>query len=72
MLVVGEARSFSELAREENITDAYIRRIMPLAYLSPKIIEAILNGSHPPHWTIDTLCDVVSQDWSSQRTTLRL
>jgi hypothetical protein len=43
----GQAESITDLAEQENVTDAYICRLLPLTCLAPDIIEAILDGRQP-------------------------
>jgi hypothetical protein len=40
----GETRSFTDLAEQEGVTDAYICRLLPWISLAPDIVEAILDG----------------------------
>ena len=35
------------LAREANVEPSYVSRVIRLAFLSPKVVEAILSGRHP-------------------------
>lgn len=35
------------LAREANVEPSYVSRVIRLAFLSPKVVEAILSGQHP-------------------------
>src|SRR5712672_2920661 len=42
--VSGRARSLQELAKRDGISRRYIRRLIGLAFLSPELIEAILQG----------------------------
>jgi hypothetical protein len=34
----------TDLAKQENVTDAYVCRLLPLTCLAPNIVEAILDG----------------------------
>jgi site-specific DNA recombinase len=43
----GRVNSFEEIARSENKVERHIRHLAPLAFVSPRIIEAIANGSAP-------------------------
>jgi hypothetical protein len=43
----GQARSITDLAEQEGVTDAYVCRLLPLTCLAPDIIEAILDGRQP-------------------------
>jgi hypothetical protein len=40
----GQANSITDLAQQEGVTDAYVRRLLPLTCLAPDLLEAILNG----------------------------
>jgi hypothetical protein len=41
----GQAKSITDLAEQEGVTDAYVRRLLPLTCLAPSIVEAILDGA---------------------------
>jgi hypothetical protein len=43
-LATGRARSLQELAKRDGISRRYIRRLVRLAFLSPQLVEAILQG----------------------------
>ena len=43
----GRAKSISDLAEQEGVTDAYVCRLLPLTCLAPDIVEAILDGQRP-------------------------
>jgi len=40
----GKAKSITDLAAQERVTDAYVCRLLPLTCLAPDIVEAILDG----------------------------
>jgi hypothetical protein len=42
-----QARSITDLAEQEGVTDAYVCRLLPLTCLAPDIVEAILDGRQP-------------------------
>src|SRR5437899_559630 len=46
-LATSRARSLQELAKRNGISRRYIRRLIGLAFLSPELIEAILQGRQP-------------------------
>ena len=46
-LVSGRARSLQELAKRDGISRRYIRRLVGLTFLSPQLVEAILQGRQP-------------------------
>jgi hypothetical protein len=43
----GRAKSITDLAEHEGVTDAYACRLLPLTCLAPDILEAILDGRQP-------------------------
>jgi hypothetical protein len=43
----GHAGSITDLAEQEGVTVAYVCRLLPLTWLAPDIIEAILDGRRP-------------------------
>ena len=67
-LETGKVESVNELARNSRYSKRYIRRLLPLAFLSPDIIEAILQGTQPPHLTLGDLLDRhLPLSWEKQR-----
>jgi hypothetical protein len=43
----GQAKSITDLAEQEGVTDAYVCRLLPLTCLAPDILEVILDGRQP-------------------------
>ena len=41
------AKSITDLAEQEGVTNAYVCRLLPLTCLAPDIVEAILDGRQP-------------------------
>ena len=56
-LETGKAGSVNELVRNSRYSRRYIRRLLPLAFLSPDITEAILGGTQPAHLKLADLLD---------------
>ena len=52
-LVSGKVRSVSDLARREGIDGRLVRRLIPLGFLAPRIIEAIVEGRQPVELTVE-------------------
>lgn len=63
----GTYTSMEEMAAAENISPSYISRILRLSYLSPSIVEAILEGRHPAHLTMKDLLVPFPPEWEKQR-----
>lgn len=66
-LVTGRARSLQELAKRDGISRRYIRRLVGLAFLSPQLAEAILQGRQPVELTATRLTELdLPFDWAEQ------
>ena len=59
--------SIADIAKYENINPSFVSRILRLAYLSPTIVEAILDGKYPAHLTMKDLMEPFPMDWERQR-----
>ena len=67
-LATGRVRSLQELAKRDGITRRYIRRLVGLAFLSPQLVEAILEGRQPVELTATRLTEIdLPLDWTEQR-----
>ena len=47
-LLSRQVPSIRAIARQERIAPRYVRDLLPLVFLSPRIVEAILEGRQPP------------------------
>jgi DNA invertase Pin-like site-specific DNA recombinase len=66
-LATGHARSLQELAKRDGISRRYIRRLVGLAFLSPQLIEAILQGRQSVELTATRLTELdMPLDWIEQ------
>ena len=63
----GRIDSFEEIARGENKGERHIRRLIPLAFVSPRIVEAIANGSAPADLTVTSLTSALPHSWTKQQ-----
>ena len=67
MVDEGQVKSLAEIAEKENITASYVSRVFNLNFLSPKIVERILNGTHPRELRLTDLINKVNPDlWQEQ------
>jgi DNA invertase Pin-like site-specific DNA recombinase len=67
-LATGQALSLQALAARDGITRRYIRRLVGLAFLSPELVEAIVQGRQPVELTATRLTELdLPLDWSEQR-----
>jgi hypothetical protein len=65
----GRARSITDLAEQEGVTDAYVCRLLPLTCLAPDIVEAILDGRQPKGLRLAELLGNGPLGWEEQRHT---
>ncbi len=63
----GQARSITDLAAQEGVTDAYVCRLLPLTCLAPDMVEAVLDGRQPKGVILAELLRGIPFDWNEQR-----
>jgi DNA invertase Pin-like site-specific DNA recombinase len=61
-----------EIAAREGVNERFVRRLIPLAFLSPTIVEAIAEGRHPADLTGEALSRGIDipVEWDKQRVAL--
>jgi len=63
----GRARSITDLAEQEGVTDAYVCRLLPLTCLAPDIVETILDGRQRKGLTLAEMLGNGPRGWDEQR-----
>ena len=63
---VGAIGSFAEIAEREAQGERHIRVLAPLAFLSPRIIAAIVDGTAPADLTVTGLAKALPYSWAEQ------
>jgi hypothetical protein len=63
----GQAKSITDLAEQEGVTDAYVCQLLPLTCLAPDIVEAILDGRQPKGLRLAEVLGSGSIMWEEQR-----
>ena len=58
--------SFAEIARREGKVERHIRLLAPLAFVSPRIITAIIDGTVPADLTVTGLAKALPHSWAEQ------
>ena len=61
-----DGKTIQEIANGEKICVQYVRRILHLSFLSPKIVCSILNGTQPADCTLKKLLSIRTPDWHEQ------
>ncbi len=71
-LISGQVRSIGEIAKRERLTGRYVRRVMRLAFLAPRIVEVIAEGRQPADLTILAMTKRIELPplWSAQEQAL--
>ena len=65
-LVKDPAMNIGTIAKRENLAERHVRFLTPLAYLSPRIIEAIAEGRAPADLTVTRLVRNLPAIWVDQ------
>ena len=67
--VLAAAAQVTVIADRESVSARYVSRLLPLAFLAPDILEAILEGRHPADLSTARLTNRLDlpPDWASQR-----
>jgi hypothetical protein len=71
-VITGRAASFEDIAASEGLGVRHVRRLAPLAFLSPKIVQSIADGTAPSGLTVSFLTQALPHAWSAQEQTAGL
>ena len=61
-----DGKTTQEIANGEKVCVQYVRRILNLSFLSPKIVRSILSGTQPADCTLKKLLSIKSSNWQEQ------
>lgn len=64
--LIDGSSSIKDIAAREEMGDRNVRRLLPLACLSPTLIRAIADGTAPANLTITSLTAALPHDWATQ------
>jgi len=65
-ILTGKITSFEAIAETENLAVRHVRYLAPLAYLSPRIVTAIIDGAAPASLTVSNLARALPHSWAAQ------
>lgn len=68
-LTAGKIADIDAIAAAEGVTERYIRLVLPLAFLSPKVVTATIAGRIPASVTVTEL-GALQAEWQQQETVL--
>ena len=68
-IAFGDGKTVADLARREGVSPAYIKRLLPMAFLAPDIRAAIMEGKQPAELSAQRLTRLPSLPlaWEEQR-----
>ena len=69
---LGRIASFAEIAERESLGERRIRLLAPLAFLSPRVIAAIIDGTAPVDLTVTGLAQGLPDSWAEQERSIGL
>ena len=61
-----QGQSFAEIACREGKAERHVRRLTSLAFVSPRIITAIIDGTAPAAVTATALAGTLPYSWAEQ------
>jgi hypothetical protein len=65
-LAYGRTASFAAIARREGKVERHVRLLAPLAFVSPRIVSALLDGTAPADLTLTALAHALPYSWAEQ------
>jgi hypothetical protein len=63
---LGRVASFVEIAQREPVGERYIRQLASLAFVSPRVVAAIVEGGLPADLTVSSLAKMLPHSWAAQ------
>lgn len=55
LLLKGEAKSMTQIAKQNNLDLSWVSRVTALGFLAPDLIQLVMQGKQPAHWTVTYL-----------------
>jgi len=67
-LASGTAGSIREIAKRDKVVESEVTRILPLAFLSPRLVDSVLEGEQPDGMSVERLkrLSPLPGDWKAQ------
>ena len=65
-LAQGRVASWAAVARREGMAERHVRLLIPLAFVSPRIVSALLDGIAPAGLTVTTFARGLPYSWAEQ------
>jgi hypothetical protein len=61
-----EGTTLEALCKESGVSDRYIQRLLPLAFLAPRVVTDIVEGNYPSDLTLQRLLGSLKLSWRDQ------
>ena len=71
-LIATESTTLADIAGSEKLVERHVRFLAPLAYLSPRIVEAIVDGRALADLTVSQLGRDLPMSWTDQERTIHI
>ena len=71
-IVTDPLSSFEQIAENEKLAERHVQFLAPLAYLSPRIVDAIAEGLAPADLNVSSLARKLPLSWKEQEAQLAL
>jgi site-specific DNA recombinase len=65
-LAQGRTATFAQIARREGKVERHVRLLAQLAFVSPRIVAAVLDGTAPANLTATSLARALPYSWAEQ------
>jgi site-specific DNA recombinase len=62
----GRVQSFAQIAEREGKVERHIRLLTPLAFIPPRALAAIIDGTGPNDATVTALAQAMPYQWDRQ------
>ena len=70
-LAAGRTASFAETAKQERLNERHVRNLANLAFVSPELIESIIQHTAPRSFTVTRFATDLPFSWAKQRLALQ-
>ena len=71
-LTEGRVQDLAEIGKAEGQSERYVRMLLPLAFVSPQVVEAALSGRLPQRWGLSRLLSDTGLSWQHQAAAIGL
>ena len=69
-LRLGRIAALAGIAEREAVGERYVRLLAPLAFVSPRLVAAIADGTAPADLTVTGLAKALPYSWAEQERTI--